>query len=83
MLHDEFQWDKMCRAGSMHGREVCTKFWLQNLKRPPGRLRCRWEDNIKMYLKEIGLESVDWIHLIQDRDSWWALVDTVINTQFS
>jgi hypothetical protein len=45
---------------------------------PLGRPRCRWEDNIKMDPREIGFGSVDWIHLAQDRDSWRALVNTVI-----
>jgi hypothetical protein len=48
-------------------------------RRPLGRPRCRWEDNIKMDLREIGLGDVDWIHLAQDRDSWRALVDMVMN----
>jgi hypothetical protein len=39
-------------------------------KRPLGRPRRRWEDNIKMDFREIGLWSVDWIHLAEDRD-WW------------
>jgi hypothetical protein len=45
-------------------------------KRPPKR---RWEDNIKMYLREIGWSGVDWINLAQDRDQWRALVNTVMN----
>jgi hypothetical protein len=48
--------------------------------RPEGRRpRHRWEDNIKMDLREIGFGDVDWIHLAQDRDSWQALVNTVMN----
>jgi hypothetical protein len=50
-------------------------------KRPLGRPWHRWEDNIKMDLKEIGFEGVDWIHLPQDRGQWWALVNTVMNLQ--
>jgi hypothetical protein len=50
-------------------------------KRPLGRPRCRREDNIKMYLRETGLEDVDWIHLPQDRDRLWALVNTVMNVR--
>jgi hypothetical protein len=42
-------------------------------KRSLGRPRCRWEDNIKRDLKEIGWKGVDCIHLVQDRDQWWAL----------
>jgi hypothetical protein len=48
-------------------------------RRPLGRPRRRWEDNIKMDLEEIGFGGVDWIHLAQDRDRWWALVKTVMN----
>jgi hypothetical protein len=42
-------------------------------KRPLGRPRNRWEDNIGMDLRDIGWEGVDWIHLAQDRDQWWFL----------
>jgi hypothetical protein len=48
-------------------------------KRPLGRPRRRWEDGIRMDLREIGLESVDWIQLAQDKDRWRALVNTVMN----
>jgi hypothetical protein len=48
-------------------------------KRPLGRQRRRWVDNIKMDLGEIGWDSRDWIELAQDRDQWRALVNTVIN----
>jgi hypothetical protein len=44
-----------------------------------GRPRRRWEDNIKMDLREIVFGDVDWIHWAQDRDSWQALVNTVMN----
>ena len=48
-------------------------------KRPLGRLRRRWEDNIKMDLEEVGYGVVDWIELVQDRDRWRALVNAVMN----
>jgi hypothetical protein len=48
-------------------------------RRPVGRPRRRWENNIKMDLREIGFGDVDWIHLAQDRDRWRALVNTVMN----
>jgi hypothetical protein len=48
-------------------------------KRPLGRLRRRWIDNIKMDLLEIGLGVVDWIGLAQDGYRWRALVNTVMN----
>jgi hypothetical protein len=47
-------------------------------KRPLERLRCRWEDNIKMDLREIGWGGINWIDLVQDRDQWRALVNTVM-----
>jgi hypothetical protein len=50
-------------------------------RRPLGRPRHRWEDNIRMDLREIGFGDVDWIHLAQDRNRWWALVNTVTNLQ--
>jgi hypothetical protein len=48
-------------------------------KRPLGRPRRRWEDNIKMDLREIGWGGMDWINLSQDRNQWRALVNTVMN----
>jgi hypothetical protein len=48
-------------------------------RRPLGRPRRRWEYNIKMDLREIGFGDVDLIHWAQDRDRWWALVNTVMN----
>jgi hypothetical protein len=48
-------------------------------KRLLGRPRRRWEDGIRMDVREIGWGSVDWIQLAQDRGRWWALVNTVMN----
>jgi len=48
-------------------------------KRPLGRPRRRWEDNIKMDLQEVGCGNVDWIDLVQNRDRWRALVKAVMN----
>jgi hypothetical protein len=50
-------------------------------KRPLGRPRRRWEDNIKMDTQEIGGGHGDWMELVQDRDGWRALVGTVKNLQ--
>jgi hypothetical protein len=47
-------------------------------KRPLGRPRCRWMKNIKIDLREIGWDGVDWIDLTQDRDQWRALVNMVM-----
>jgi hypothetical protein len=48
-------------------------------RRPLGRPRRRWEDNIKMDLREVGWGGMDWINLAQDRDRWRALVNAVMN----
>jgi len=48
-------------------------------KRPLGRPRRRWEDNIKMDLQEVGYGDMDWIDMAQDRDRWRALVNAVMN----
>ena len=48
-------------------------------KRPRGRSRRRWEDNIKMDLQEVGFGGMDWIELAEDRDGWRALVSAVMN----
>jgi hypothetical protein len=48
-------------------------------KRPPGRSRCRWVDNIKMDLGEIEWGDVDWIGVAQDRDNWRALMNVLMN----
>jgi transcription termination factor 2 len=48
-------------------------------KRPLGRTRSRWVDNIKIDLREIGWDVMDWINPAQDRDQWMALVNTAMN----
>jgi hypothetical protein len=48
-------------------------------KRPLGRHRCIWEDNIRIDVRELLWEFVDWVHLAQDRYQWWALVNAVMN----
>ena len=50
-------------------------------KRPLGRPRRRWVDNIRTDLKELGCGYVDWIGLVQDRDRWQVLVNEVMNLQ--
>jgi len=49
------------------------------VKRPLRRPRRRWENNIKMYLQEVGHGVMDWIELAQDKDRWRAIVNTVMN----
>jgi hypothetical protein len=48
-------------------------------RRPLGRPRRRWVDNIKMDPRETGWDGIDWIDLVQDRDHWRALVNTIMN----
>jgi hypothetical protein len=52
-------------------------------RRPLGKPRRRWVDNIKMYLREIGWDGTDWTDLSQDRGQWRALVNTVLNLRVS
>ena len=48
-------------------------------KRPLGRPRCRWEDNIRMDLQEIGINAGNWVDSALDRDYWRALVNAALN----
>jgi hypothetical protein len=50
-------------------------------RKPLGRPKRGWKDNITMDLRKTGWECVDWIHLYQDRDQWRAVVNTVMNLQ--
>jgi hypothetical protein len=52
-------------------------------KRPLGKPRSRWEDNIKMDLREIGIEGSNWIRLAECRVRWRAFVSTVMNPRVS
>jgi hypothetical protein len=56
--------------------------WRPEGKRPLGRPRRRWEDNIKMNLREIRTDGANWIRLAQDRVQWWAFVNMVMNLRF-
>ena len=59
--------------------EGCTGCWWGKGKRPLGRPRRRWEENIKMDLQEVGWGRGDWMELAQDREGWRALMGTVRN----
>jgi hypothetical protein len=52
-------------------------------KRPLGRPRRRWVDNIRMNLRDVGWGDVDWVGLAQDRNRWRALVNSVLNLRVS
>jgi hypothetical protein len=70
-LHQGDQVEENGRACSTHGRdEKCIKMLVgkPKVKRPLGRHRRRWGNNIRMGFREIGWEGVDWMHLAQDRD---------------
>jgi hypothetical protein len=60
-----------------------TIIWFEKPagKRPLGKPICRWEDNIRMDLKETGWKVVDWMHLAQDRDQLRVLVNTRMNVR--
>jgi hypothetical protein len=62
------------------GRRVYRVFvWKPEAKRPLGRPKRRWEDNIKMDFQEVGCACMDWTELFQDRDRWLARVNAVMN----
>jgi hypothetical protein len=65
----------------MGEKRIAYRILLGNAqgKRPVGRNRRGWEDNIKMDLRDIGLGGMDWFDVAQDRDHWRALVNTVMN----
>ena len=68
----------MARMGEERGVHRVLVGKLEG-KRPLGRPRRRWEDNIKMDLQEVGGGGGDWMELAQDRDRWRALVSAVMN----
>jgi hypothetical protein len=70
--------DHVARTGEVRGAYNILDGRPEGM-RPLGRPRRRWEDNIKMDLREIGFGDVDWINLVQDRDRWRAVVNTAIN----
>jgi hypothetical protein len=67
----------MCRACGTNAYRILVGKPEGN--RPLGRPRRRWVDNIKIDLRNIGWDGVDWFDLAQDRDQWKALVNTVMN----
>jgi hypothetical protein len=72
----------MGRTCSVYGERIGVYRFLVGSpegKRPLGRPRYRWKDNIKMVHQEVGCGIMDWIELAQDRDNWRALVTAVMN----
>jgi hypothetical protein len=70
-------------AARMGERRGVYRVWRPSGKRPLGRPRCRWEDKIKVDLREVGVDGANWIQLAQDRVQWRAFVNTVINLRVS
>jgi hypothetical protein len=74
--------DEMGRACSTNGEKRHAYRILMGSperKRPLGRPRRRWVDNIKMDLREIGWDGMDWIDLAENRDQWRTLVNAIMN----
>jgi hypothetical protein len=67
------------------GEEECMQGFGRKTRKKEqlGKLRCRWDDSIKMDYREIGWGCMGWIHLAQDKDQWRALVKTVIESSGS
>jgi hypothetical protein len=83
---DQFQknWGRMRRTGHVARMGESRGVYRGLVGQPEGnrqlgRPRRRWEDNIKMDLREVGCEGRDWIDLAQDRERWRALVNVVMN----
>ena len=70
---------RACRAYGGEERHIQGFVGKPEGNRPLGRPRCRWEDNIKMGLQEVGCMGMDWIELAQNREKWWACVNVVLN----
>jgi len=64
----------------MWGSRDVYRFWVGKPegKRPFGRHRRRWKDNIKVYLQDVGCEGIDWIDLAKDGDMWRGSVNAVM-----
>jgi hypothetical protein len=76
--------DKIGGTCSTNGREENFIFYFilfgkAEGKRPLGRLTRRWEDNIRMGVREIGWKPVKMIHLVQDKDQWRDILNTIMN----
>jgi hypothetical protein len=68
-------------ACSTRGEEECIWDFIEKARRKEAnrRHRRRWEDYIKIELREVGCGGIDWIDLAQDRDQWYALVNKIMN----
>ena len=81
-MGDQIEKNEMGVACSAYGERIGGYRVLMGEpdgKRPLGRLRRRWENNIKIDLKKVGYGGIDWINLAQDRDRWRAIVNAIMN----
>jgi hypothetical protein len=84
--NDQVKEDEMGKTYSINGEKTNVYRILggkPERKRPLGRPRLKWVDNIKMDLREIRWDGMDWIELGQDKDRWKALANTLMNLQVS
>ena len=84
ILFGVIKWSKMRWAGQVasmgeRGGAYRVLVGKPEGKRPLGRPRRRWEDNIEMDIHELGCGGTDWVDLAQDRDRWRALVNAIMN----
>jgi hypothetical protein len=79
LITDQNEMGRACSADGGQESRIQGFGWKPEEKRPLGRPRSRWEDNIKMDLQEVGCGGMDWIELAQDRDRWRALVTALMN----
>jgi hypothetical protein len=70
---------RVCSKNGGEGDAYRILVGKPEFKKPLGRQRCRWVNNNKMDLREIGRDGVDWKNLAEDRNQWRALVNTVMN----
>jgi hypothetical protein len=78
-LHNLYEMRRACSTNGEKRNACRIVVGKPEGKRPLGRPRRRWVDNIKINLRELGWDGMDWNDLAQDRDQWRALVNTVMN----
>jgi hypothetical protein len=74
---------RICRTNRENGNAYRILVGNPEGKRPLGRPRCRWVNNIKMDLGETGWDGMDWIYVAQDREQWRGLLNEVMNLRVS
>jgi hypothetical protein len=82
-FHIYEQLKKILRGQWFHSDEYTKASMFPEGKRPPRKHKCGWEDHIKMELREIGWDGMDWIDLAQDTNHWKSPVNMVMNLRVS